>query len=555
MTDDIQALEKQLAASSDLKEKIQTMNALVFALRFSDQKRALALGEEAVALAAATELEGEFLHESLAYSLYNLGRLHLILANYGQALEQLTLALAEYESLNDKDRIANILNSLGMVYGNLGDFSEAFQYMFQSLEIAQEIENNLLVAEALNNIGYALTILDESEKALPYLKKSLQILRDLDEKHAQTWVLDSLCHAYRGLGEYESALEHGLQSLLLSQELEDHTREAEHSRSVGIVYLEIGEEEQALTFFERSLEIARKIGFKLEISRSLRVIGDIYCRRKQFDQALDYLQQALEIAEGIDAKRLLFQCHQSLAEAHKQVGDFEAALSHYEQFHKFKEAIFNTEADQRVKHLEIIHQVQNARKDSEIYRLRSVELQQEIEERKKVQTALEQLATTDPLTNLFNRRHFYFLAEREFNRAVRYHHSLSLIMMDIDHFKAVNDDYGHLVGDRVLVEIADRIREGLRESDIPARYGGEEFAIVLPNTDLEQAQQVANRIWSAIVKKPIRTDKDNIYISASLGVAHMTSGEAETIETLLDWADQALYQAKESGRNQVLLHK
>ena len=317
----------------------------------------------------------------------------------------------------------------------------------------------------------------------------------------------------------------------------------------------MGDEDQALTFFQRSLEIAQANGFKSEISQSLRVIGDIYSRRAQFDAAIENLKQALEIAEEIDIKRLRYQSHQSLAEAYKQIGDFEAALFHYEQFHEYKETIFNAEADQRVKHLEIIHQVQNAKKDSEIYRLRNVELQQEIEERKKVQLALEQLATTDALTGLFNRRHFYYLAEREFNRAVRYHHSLSLIMIDIDHFKTVNDAYGHLVGDRVLVEIADRIRRALRGSDVPARYGGEEFVIVLPNTELEQAHQVASRIWEAIAQKPIETDKANIYISASLGVSHMIKGEAKSIEVLLDWADQALYQAKESGRNRIVRYK
>lgn len=555
MMDDIQTLEKKLAESSDLKEKIQGMNALALALRYSNQERALALGREAVALSSETERKEEFLRRCLAESLYTLGSLHVTLANFGQALEQFSLALAEYEAVMDKTQIANTLGNLGMIYGNLGDFSEAFQYMFQVLEMAQDMGDEMLLAKTLNNIGYALTLLNEPDKALPYLKKSLQILRNLDERNAQTSVLDSLCHAYRELGVYESALENGLQSLLISQELGIQTNEAEYSRSVGKVYLAMGDDEQALIFFQRSLEIARTVGFKLEISQSLRMIGDVYCRREQFDRAVNYLKQALEIAKEIDIKRLLYQSHQSLADVYKQVGDFEAALFHYEQFHAYKETIFNTETDQRVKHLEIIHQVQNAKKDSEIYRLRNVELQQEIEERKKVQTALEQLATTDPLTGLFNRRHFYFLAEREFNRTVRYHHSLSLIMMDIDHFKTVNDEHGHLVGDRVLVEIADRIREGLRSSDVPARYGGEEFVIILPNTGLEQAHQVANRIWSAIVKKPISTKKTDIYISASLGVAHMSSGEAETIETLLDWADQALYQAKETGRNQVLLYK
>ena len=124
-----------------------------------------------------------------------------------------------------------------------------------------------------------------------------------------------------------------------------------------------------------------------------------------------------------------------------------------------------------------MHNVRETEQDSEIYRLKNVELTREIEERKKIQAELERIATLDPLTALYNRRHFFELTQQELERSRRYNRPLSVIMLDIDHFKQVNDQFGHLVGDRVIVEVSRRIQKALRRIDLACRYGGEEFAI------------------------------------------------------------------------------
>jgi diguanylate cyclase (GGDEF)-like protein len=124
-------------------------------------------------------------------------------------------------------------------------------------------------------------------------------------------------------------------------------------------------------------------------------------------------------------------------------------------------------------------------------------------------------------------------------------------MLDIDHFKQVNDTYGHLAGDQVLVEVARRISGSLRRVDFVCRYGGEEFAVILPETNLFLAEQVADRIWSKITSNPFTVVEKEIPIGISLGVAYKDSEDDMSIETLLDLADQALYKAKNAGRNQV----
>ncbi len=165
---------------------------------------------------------------------------------------------------------------------------------------------------------------------------------------------------------------------------------------------------------------------------------------------------------------------------------------------------------------------------------------------------VQRLAVTDPLTNLHNRRYFFEVAHREMERARRYESPLSLIMIDIDRFKDVNDTHGHLIGDLVLRHIAERLKAQLREIDVLCRYGGEEFVILLPDTNLEAAYQVAERLRQTIVQTPIQADGKQVKVTTSLGVAYMDA-DCHQIDELIRYADQALYQAKSAGRNQSIL--
>jgi diguanylate cyclase (GGDEF)-like protein len=169
---------------------------------------------------------------------------------------------------------------------------------------------------------------------------------------------------------------------------------------------------------------------------------------------------------------------------------------------------------------------------------------------KERQDLLERWATTDPLTELFNRRHFYEMADHELDRSHRIGSPLSFVMLDIDYFKKVNDKFGHLVGDTVLIILAKLLKQQLRSVDLCCRYGGEEFVICLPDTDAKGAQDVAERIRIAVCQGSIlSTEESDLFISVSLGVA--TGIKDEKVESTLKRADVALYQAKDAGRNQT----
>ena len=177
------------------------------------------------------------------------------------------------------------------------------------------------------------------------------------------------------------------------------------------------------------------------------------------------------------------------------------------------------------------------------------ELQDELEKKNKL---LENLAITDGLTGVYNYRFFYQKLKEEFERAKRYETPLACIMMDLDFFKNINDKYGHMVGDTVLIELATKITENIRKNDVFARYGGEEFVLLLPHTSENGAYNEAERIRKAVENFHFSHVEDG-EVKISLGISNYPADYINTPDDLLKCADTALYKAKKSGRNRTVV--
>lgn len=170
------------------------------------------------------------------------------------------------------------------------------------------------------------------------------------------------------------------------------------------------------------------------------------------------------------------------------------------------------------------------------------------------EAVFEKLSKTDALTGLTNRRCFVELVEAEMARATRYGHPLALVMMDIDHFKQVNDTRGHLAGDDVLVGVAGALGDAARAQDVVCRYGGEEFAVLLPETDAVGAQELARRVASKLAATAIDAEGGSpIVVTMSMGIADLPDAATRTVDDFIRRADDALYDAKNAGRDRVVV--
>lgn len=176
----------------------------------------------------------------------------------------------------------------------------------------------------------------------------------------------------------------------------------------------------------------------------------------------------------------------------------------------------------------------------------------DVTDRKNMELELERQAHIDYLTGINNRRHFMMLANNELRRDKRHHHDLSLLMFDVDHFKAINDQYGHQIGDLVLQKLVIECRENLRTEDIFGRIGGEEFAVLLPETEIEAAIEVAERLRMVTANTFLVLENGkSLHVTISVGVTSCSC--IDDIDFLLSQADKALYNAKNSGRDKVCI--
>jgi two-component system cell cycle response regulator len=183
--------------------------------------------------------------------------------------------------------------------------------------------------------------------------------------------------------------------------------------------------------------------------------------------------------------------------------------------------------------------------------INAVERAYDLEAAKSDRERFQMMANTDPLTGCVNRRAMLDRLEKELARARRYRHQLTVLMIDIDWFKDINDTRGHLVGDSVLRKLGDILRQEARQVDIVARYGGEEFTVILPDTDLEGGTTFAERLRDRVAKYDFAEVGDALHATVSIGVATFTENEEMKAEAIVERSDAALYRAKQAGRNKV----
>jgi diguanylate cyclase (GGDEF)-like protein len=532
----------------------------------TDPAQAVRLAEQAAAACRLPPFEKKPYQKGLARSYHAAASAYLNQGDFGQALKFHSDSLSVYQAIHDRGKIASQFNHIGTVYACCADYAEALKHLHAAEAYLDERTPITLKAEILNNIGFTHVTLGDYTQAIPILLSSLETTKRIprpgrpESLIAQANIFDSLCQAYLAQNNLSAALQAGLNSTRLCRQVGDLKKEAEYLLTLGEVYSRIENLEQANACFQKTLTLSQEHGFRREECEAYRRLGIQQYRQENFTQAVPLLRNALAIAREIKIQREVYECYHAFAMLYKMTGEFEKALNHYESFHQIKESVFNDQSDQRIKNLAMLHRVEQARREAEIQHLKSVELQDEIEERKKAQELAGILASTDSLTGIYNRRHLFSLVERWIAESIQQQGPLSapplgVILIDIDHFKTINDRYGHQEGDRALAAIAHKISATLRNGDIVGRYGGEEFLVALPEANLDLAQVIGERLRTAVKNLEISPAYPDLKVTISLGVASIEAGAPQEddniLEKLINHADQALNTARRQGRNRV----
>ena len=507
-------------------DEIRRLNQQAWAICKKDGPRAILLARQAQSLlanCAQAQPIDEF--ESLKTQTYCLD----VLSRPEEALPVGLKANRLAEQIGDAYLIGSIQSLLGRIYWHVEDFPTSMDYYLNALKLIQTENHPDLEVSLINGLGLVQYGLENYAEALGHFKTCLEKAR-ADDLTGRADASNNTAYVLHMLGRDPEALEYGRAALSLFNRLETSVGKMETLQSLGAIHLALGNYDEAMTFLQEGIELSRQndsprleISYVLEISR-------IHQMQGQPDRAEAELLQALQTAERIASLTNISLIHERLVEIYKEKQDYRSALEHFEAFHAVYRKIFNDKSDRRFKNLQILHQVEMTQKQADVY--------------------LE-LARTDFLTSLDNRRRFLEIAEIAFQRAKIDQGPLAIILLDIDHFKNVNDRYGHKAGDEVLAAVAARIKKSLRQGDFAGRYGGEEFIILLAGSNSDQCLNIAERIRQAVAELAIQIDESTVRVTISLGLACVDPERVLPLEAVINGADQAMYLAKQQGRNRV----
>jgi diguanylate cyclase (GGDEF)-like protein len=507
--------------------KIRLLNQQAWELRKKDRQGALQLALQAQSLiskCAQTQPIDHF--DCLKIQAYCFDRL-------SKPAEALSIGLKANhlaEQIGDNFLISTIQGLLGRIYWHIDDFPTAMDFYLNALKLVQTENHPELEVSLINGLGLVQYGLENYQESLQYFM-TCKDKADEDDLSSQADANNNIAYVLHILGRDQEALEYGMAGLALNNQIGSPGGKMETLHTLGATHFSIGNYDQAMVFLQDGIELARQNDSKLLEITFILEISRIHQVRGEFDQAEKEMLEALQNAERINSLTNISLIHERLVELYKQKKDFQSALEHFEAFHATYKKVFNDKSDRRIKNLEILHQVEITRKQADMYR---------------------ELAGTDFLTNLVNRRRFHEVAEIACEKVKIEGGQMAIIMLDIDHFKNVNDQYGHEVGDQVLSDVALTIKKSLRQGDVAGRYGGEEFIVLVLDSSPDHCLSIAERIRQAVAQKAILVGQTLIRVTISLGLACIDPGQFLPLEMWVHNADQAMYKAKQQGRNLVV---
>ena len=532
------------------RERVDALVAEGRRVKRTDYDRTREIAEEALELAIQPDADGERYSLGMAAAIGLLAHRSCGLGETAEALDQASQALALLGSSAPGETLGSLHETIGWSNFYLGEYVIALDQLGRALAVAEEIGDRSLEAYALDRFACVHDAAGHRDVAMEAHERALALHQQLGDAMGEALARNNIAYTYLHVGMLPEALACAEASLRYCEAEGCTYLQLGVLDTLAEVRLAMGEIDVAQEYSERCLRLAQEHRCEPDEANALLALGRIAMQRGSWDRALEMTQRALSLAEHYRLRVEEHNCHEMLASIQEHRGDFEAALHHHRRFHALKEARLNDQTQSRLANLRVMHQVETARKDAEIQRLRSLALEQEVAERRVAQARLEAEASLDPLTGLFNRNHLSVLAG-SLRSAVARGVPASLMMFDIDHFKRVNDTHGHLAGDRVLVSIAEELTRNARKSDVPCRYGGDEFLVLLADMDAAAAAGVAERLREAVSSTPVVSGEQRISVTISVGVAGLEADQPADLDSLVERVDMALYAAKQGGRDRV----
>lgn len=499
------------------------------------------------------------------------------LGEYEQSLAAGHRALGLYSRLGDLPGLSAALNGMVLAYYELGLPDEALDHARRSLEAAKQSADPLVLAWAYNRAGLGHAGVGNHAEGIVSMEFALSLAREIGDGKAifaalnnLTEDLNSYARELRTQGAESDAAMRVARALELSDEALGFARASGNPYEVAIILVAHAQSlvlarewERAHAALEESLALSREGGYRAVVLAARYEQARLELDRGELARAVALYQELREGADPARDSRLLLEVHLALWRAHKELEQYREALEHYERYHELERRqqseMAKTRARVLSRHLDLDRahvEARRATREAEVERSRTRELEAQASALREERELLSRRVDQDGLTGLWNRRH----VEQELPRLIREAgvrgEPVGVVFVDADHFKDVNDRYGHLVGDDVLRRLADLLRANVRPTDVVARIGGEEFVVLLPGASADDAVALSHRLCEAVRDADWQDLTPGCSPTVSAGVAarvpRLNEVQREVAE-LLGRADEALYEAKRAGRDRVVL--
>ncbi len=502
----------------------------------------------------------------------------------GNAIEYFSLAAENALRAGDESAASGCFHKIGNIQLQTSNFEQALENYFRALEIREKIKDLDGRSQTLNNIGIVYHMLKRYDKALDYYNKAAIDFEKTQNLSSLASVTQNIGTIYYDRKELDIAYTFFLRSLEVKEKLGSRHNMPPTLNNLGLVLRDKGELEKSLVYFNKAADLSRELNDQSLTANAMVNIATVHIKQKQFGKAESELAEALKIAVKNDSYDVVGICYDTYSELYYLKGDLKKALDMYKEYTVIQKKIFDNNLTKKLAESEIKYQT--AQKDKEILLLKKVQqfqimmrniliagvlllmiviimlyhsyrlkiktgriIKEQNEALSKAYGRMEELARTDTLTVLPNRRALLEKIVYEQDRAERNIKPFGIMLADIDHFKKINDTYGHDCGDFILSNIAQVFKGIIRRQDIVGRWGGEEFLFILPETDRIGSLVAAEKIRAALKGQTFNYNGHDMAVTITIGVSIFMPHD--DYNDTIKQADEALYEGKRNGRNNV----
>lgn len=512
--------------------------------RAGDINGAIAIAEEALAMA---ESKGDA--AKIALVQLDLGNLLRYVPDAVRAIRYLNRAEMFYRDVMPTDiRLARALTRQGMVLGDMGDHTRALDMYREALSLIEAIPDADPREEATcyGAIGVACTQLDDFGQAEQAYRRSIPLFIEAGAYESVVFVHNNLAilrvrslerepadHPHRKQLA-EEALQLVDEGFRRNESVQSKLANAALHNTRGDLFVVLGDIGESVKSIHQALAIYRQMPLPRGEADTLTNLGEAYLKLGNVDEALMYLCDAEKIIAQHDLKDHERALAKLLASAYEQRGEHALALRYFKQYHALELDTHRLDTQKKLQQLAMRAEVDKAMAEASAERQRA--------------NQLDRMAYEDALTGVSNRRR---LDQWAADQLATISAGLAVAVLDIDHFKKINDQYSHSTGDAVLRAMGAVLRSHARAADVVVRYGGEEFVVVMLGVEHEHVADMMERLRAAVQTHAWHEITPTLRVTTSIGVAHADG--KQSFKSLVDRADEALYRAKQSGRNRVVV--